>query len=182
MHEQMRAGDEVGAGGGSPARPAHQARPAQQAADRPDLATRFLELHRPGDPLLIPNPFDEGSARLLAHLGFEALATTSSGCAASRGLLDGSVSRDDALAHAALIAAATELPVSADLENGFARQPDEVAETYRLARETGLAGASIEDYDPETGELYDIGLATERVAAAAEASHSGRPGGGRLVL
>jgi len=137
-----------------------------------ELARGFLALHHEDRPLLLPNPWDEGSARLLAFLGFKALATTSSGFAATRGLLDGSAGRDDALAHAALIASVTALPVSADLENGFARDPQAVAETYRQARQTGLAGASIEDYDRDAKEIYDIGLASERVAAAAEAFHS----------
>src|ERR1700761_6774084 len=111
-----------------------------------EKAVRFLELHRPGNPLLLPNPWDQGSAKLLASLGFHALATTSSGFAATLGRLDGSVSRDEALAHAAAIAAATGLPVSADLENGFARDPDGVALTVSLAAATGLAGCSVEDF------------------------------------
>src|ERR1700759_4054381 len=94
-----------------------------------EKAARFLELHRPGNPLLLPNPWDEGSARLLASLGFHALATTSSGFAATLGRLDGSVTADEALAHAHRIVVATELPVSADLENGFADSPEGVAET-----------------------------------------------------
>jgi 2-methylisocitrate lyase-like PEP mutase family enzyme len=160
-------------------------------ANQRELAQQFLALHVKGAPLLMPNPWDVGSAKLLAALGFTALATTSGGFAATMGLRDGKVSRDDALAHAALIAAATELPVSADLENGYARDTQAVAETYRRARHTGLAGASIEDYDPQAAELYEIGLASERVAAAAEAFHSGdAPGDGtgdgtddaRLVL
>ncbi|HZV73784.1 MAG TPA: isocitrate lyase/phosphoenolpyruvate mutase family protein [Conexibacter sp.] len=143
-------------------------------------AERFLELHRRGAPLLLPNPWDVGSARLLASLGFEALATTSSGFAATLGRLDGAVDRDEALAHAAEIVAATTLPVSADLEDGFGAAPAEVAETVSLAREAGLAGCSIEDYGGR-GErtIYDRGLATERVAAAAEAAHAGST---RLVL
>ena len=144
-----------------------------------ELARGFLALHYEDQPLLLPNPWDEGSAKLLAFLGFKALATTSSGFAATKGLLDGSAGRDDALAQAALIAAVTALPVSADLENGFARDPQAAAETYRQARQTGLAGASIEDYDRDAKEIYDIGLASERVAAAAEAFHSGDA---RLVL
>src|ERR1700729_273736 len=88
-----------------------------------EKAARFLDLHRPGNPLLLPNPWDQGSARLLASLGFQALATTSSGYAATLGRLDGSVSRDEALAHAAAIVSATDLPVSADLENGFVGHP-----------------------------------------------------------
>jgi 2-methylisocitrate lyase-like PEP mutase family enzyme len=133
----------------------------------------FLALHHGPQPLLLPNPWDIGSARLLAALGFEALATTSSGHAATLGLLDGSVNRDQALAHAAEIAAATPLPVSADLENGFADDPDGVAETVRLAIDAGLDGCSIEDasgraHDP----IYKRGLAAARVEAAAEAAHA----------
>ena len=105
-----------------------------------EKAARFLELHRPGNPLLLPNPWDQGSAKLLASLGFQALATTSSGFAVTLGRSDGSVSRDEALAHAAAIVSATDLPVSADLENGFADDPDGVAHTVSLAVETGLAG------------------------------------------
>jgi len=141
-----------------------------------DKAQRFLALHRPGEPLLMPNPWDLGSARLLASLGFEALATTSSGFAATLGRNDGSVTRDEAMVHAAVIVAATDLPVSADLENAYADEPAGVADTMRLAIQVGLAGASIEDY---AREIYDIGPATERVAAAAEAAHAGP---GRLVL
>ena len=111
-----------------------------------ERARRFLGLHQAGRPLLMPNPWDRGSAVLLASLGFEALATTSSGFAATLGRLDGSVTRDEALEHAAAIAAATELPVSADLENGFADEPADVAETVRLAVQAGLAGCSIEDF------------------------------------
>jgi len=144
------------------------------------LADRFLALHRPGAPLLMPNPWDVGSARLLASLGFEALATTSSGFAATLGRRDGGVTREEALAHAAEIAAATELPVSADLEHGFGDAPDAVAATVALARETGLAGCSIEDC-AGAGErrIYDRDLAVARVAAAAEAAHAGPR---RLVL
>jgi 2-methylisocitrate lyase-like PEP mutase family enzyme len=137
-----------------------------------DKAQRFLALHRPGEPLLMPNPWDLGSARLLASLGFEALATTSSGFAATLGRNDGSVTRDEALVNAAVIVAATDLPVSADLENAYADDPAGAAETMRLAIEVGLAGASIEDFAEEPGS-YDIGQAAERVAAAAEAAHAG---------
>jgi 2-methylisocitrate lyase-like PEP mutase family enzyme len=145
-----------------------------------EKAARFLDLHRAGDPLLLPNPWDQGSAKVLASLGFQALATTSSGCAATLGRLDGSVSRDEALAHAAAIVAATALPVSADLENCFARDPAGVARTVALAGQTGLAGCSVEDFTGDDGEpVYDIGLAAERVAAAAETAHAGPA---RLVL
>jgi len=145
-----------------------------------DQAKRFLALHRAGEPLLIPNPWDLGSARLLASLGFEALATTSSGFAATLGRNDGAVSRDEAIVHAAVIVAATDLPVSADLENGFADAPAGVAETMRMSIEVGLAGASVEDFTGRADDpIYDIGLAAERIAAAAEAAHGGP---GRLVL
>ena len=139
-----------------------------------ELAARFLELHRPGEPLLIPNPWDAGTAKILASLGFQALATTSSGHAATTGALDGAITREQAIAHAATIVEATALPVSADLENCFADEPQGVAETIRMALAAGLAGASIEDYTgrPEDA-IYDIGLATERVAAAAQAAHAG---------
>jgi 2-methylisocitrate lyase-like PEP mutase family enzyme len=142
--------------------------------DHAETARRFLALHRGEGPLLLPNPWDRGSAKLLASLGFQALATTSSGHAATFGRLDGSVTRDEALGHAASIAEATDLPVSADLENGFADEPAEVAETLRLALQAGLAGCSVEDF---TGRpdvpIYDAGLAAERVAAAAAVAHRG---------
>jgi 2-methylisocitrate lyase-like PEP mutase family enzyme len=137
-----------------------------------ELAEQFLALHSDDPPLLLPNAWNAGSARMFAWLGFKALATTSSGFAATQGLPDGSLDRDASLAHAEVIAGATPLPATADLENGFAHDPGAVAETYRMARATGLAGASIEDYNPEIRELYDIGLARERVAAAAEVFHA----------
>ena len=143
-------------------------------------AERFRELHHGERPLLLPNPWDRGSAKLLESLGFEALATTSSGFAATLGRMDGMVSRDEALAHAAELVDAVEVPVSADLENCFADDPDGVAETVRLAIEAGLAGCSIEDFSGrESDTIYEPGLAAERVAAAAEAAHSGERG---LVL
>src|SRR5579862_9819721 len=109
-------------------------------------ADEFAALHVPGTPLLLPNPHDAGAARILAGIGFRALATTSSGFAATLGRTDGSVSRDEALAHAAAIIAATPLPVSADLENGFGHAADDVADTVARAVEIGLAGCSIEDF------------------------------------
>jgi len=143
-------------------------------AEQAERARRFLELHHGERPLLLPNPWDQGSARLLASLGFQALATTSSGHAATLGRLDGSVTREEALAHAELIAATTELPVSADLENCFAHEPEGVADTLRLALRAGLAGCSVEDYSGRADDpIYDAGLAAERVAAAAEAAHGG---------
>jgi 2-methylisocitrate lyase-like PEP mutase family enzyme len=139
-----------------------------------ELADRFLSLHKADRPLLMPNPWDVGAAKLLESLGFEALATTSSGFAATLGRLDGEVTRDEAIAHAAGIVGAVGVPVSADLENCFADDPAAVAETVRLAVEAGLAGCSVEDYSgPESDTIYDAGLAAERVAAAAEAAHSG---------
>jgi 2-methylisocitrate lyase-like PEP mutase family enzyme len=142
--------------------------------DHAATARRFLELHRPGRPLLLPNPWDQGSARLLAWLGFEALATTSSGFAATLGRLDGSVTREEAIGHAAAIVAATELPVSADLEAGFADDPAGVADTLALALGAGLAGCSVEDFTGRGDDpIYDPGLAAERVRAAAEVAHRG---------
>ena len=142
-------------------------------ANQREKARAFLALHRPGNPLLLPNPWDPGSARILASLGFEALATTSSGSAAALGHLDGQLSRDEALVHTAAIVAATPLPVSADLENCFADEPDAVAETITLAARTGLAGCSIEDYTGEDDDpIYEVKLATERVGAAAAAAHA----------
>jgi 2-methylisocitrate lyase-like PEP mutase family enzyme len=139
-----------------------------------DKARQFLSLHRAGEPLLLPNPWDLGSARLLASLGFAALATTSSGFAASLGRDDGSVSREEALVHSAVIVAATDLPVSADLENAFADEPVAVAETIRLAIEVGLAGGSVEDSTGRGDDpIYDLRFAAERVAAAAQAAHAG---------
>ena len=145
-----------------------------------DLTQHFLRLHQPGKPLLLPNPWDLGSALILRTLGFAALATTSSGHAATLGRPDGGVGRDEALEHAGAIAAVTGLPVSADLENGFGDAPEEVAATVRGALDAGLAGCSIEDSTrgAET-PVYDLGLATERIAAAATAAHEGPV---RLVL
>jgi 2-methylisocitrate lyase-like PEP mutase family enzyme len=145
-----------------------------------EKADRFLALHQGPNPLLLPNAWDLGSAKILESLGFDALATTSSGFAATLGRLDGSVDRDETLTHVAAIVSATSLPVSADLENGFAGDTDGVAETIHLALEAGLAGCSIEDYsgDPDA-PIYELDVAAERIAAAAEAAHSGPV---RLVL
>ena len=141
---------------------------AQSHAER---ARVFRALHEGPGPLLLPNPWDAGSARLLASLGFAALATTSGGFAATLGRPDGRVTRDEALGHAAAIAAATSLPVSADLENAFADEPAGVAETIGLAAAAGLAGCSVEDFTRRPDEpIYDLGLARERIAAAAAAA------------
>jgi 2-methylisocitrate lyase-like PEP mutase family enzyme len=142
--------------------------------DQAQRARAFLALHQGGTPLLMPNAWDAGSARVLASLGFEALATTSSGHAATLGRLDGSVTRDEALSSAAAIVAATELPVSADLENGFGEEPAAVVETINGALKAGLAGCSIEDFTGRAdAPIYDLAVARERIAAAAQAAHSG---------
>ena len=138
-------------------------------------AEQFKILHDGPDLFVMPNPWDIGSARIMAGLGAKALATTSAGFAYTIGRRDGrgAVSRDEALAHSRAIVEATDLPVSADLENGYVDAPRDVAETIRLAAATGLAGASIED---ATGDreapIYDFGHAVERIAAASEAARS----------
>jgi 2-methylisocitrate lyase-like PEP mutase family enzyme len=145
-----------------------------------ELAAQFLQLHRPGEPLLMPNAWDIGSAVLLASLGFEALATTSGGFAATKGRLDGAMSRDEVLAHVAELAGATAVPLSADLENCFADDPEGVARTIAEAVEGGVAGLSVEDFTgQEDDPIYDIGFAAARVEAAAEAAHNGSA---RVVL
>jgi 2-methylisocitrate lyase-like PEP mutase family enzyme len=150
------------------------------AIDTTDVHAHFLGLHHQSSPLLLANAWDTGSARLLASLGFAALATTSSGYAATLGRLDGSLTREEALAHSAQLAQATDLPVNADLENCFADEPAAAAETIRLALDTGVAGASIEDFTGDArAPIYDLGLAADRVRAAAEAAHAGPR---RLVL
>lgn len=135
-----------------------------------EKAERFRELHQRDGAFLIPNPWDAGSARLLEGLGFEALATTSAGFAQALGKLDGAVTLEEKLAHCRALAAATRVPVSADLENGFADDPDGVARTIRLVAETGVVGGSIEDYSGE--RIYDFDHAVERVQAAVEAARS----------
>ena len=139
-----------------------------------DRAQRFRELHHKTDGLLLmPNPWDAGSARVLEQLGFEALATSSSASAGVQGRRDGRISREEALTHARQIVEATSLPVSADMENGFDAQPAGVAETIRLAAATGLAGCSIEDYSGDKDQpLYELNRAADRIAAAAEAARS----------
>ena len=133
----------------------------------------FRALHDAPGTFIIPNPWDAGSARVLAGVGFQALATSSAASAAAVGRRDGGLTRDEAMAHARLIVAATDLPVSADLENGFGDAPEDVAETIRRAAAVGLVGCTIED---STGKpenpLYESGLAVERIAAAAEAARA----------
>jgi 2-methylisocitrate lyase-like PEP mutase family enzyme len=137
-------------------------------------AERFRALHQ-GPLFVLPNPWDAGSARILAAMGFAALATTSAGLAFSLGRRDAesAVSRDEALANAATIIAATDLPVSADLENGYGDAPEDAALTIRLAADAGLVGGSIEDATGDAADpIYDFALSVERVAAAAEAAHA----------
>jgi 2-methylisocitrate lyase-like PEP mutase family enzyme len=143
-------------------------------SEQASLASRFLALHQRPEPLLMANAWDQGSAKLLASLGFQALATTSSGFAATLGRLDGEATAAEVLANAASIVSASGLAVSADLENGYAADPDGVADTVALALQAGLAGCSIEDFsgDRET-PIYDIPRAVERVAAAVEVAHAG---------
>ena len=130
-------------------------------------------MHEREGAFVIPNPWDRGSARMLAGLGFEALATTSSGLAFALGKSDGSVTREEHLAHIRDLVAATPLPVSADLEKCYSDDPAEAAETIRLASEAGASGGSIEDYTgPPDGRIYDFDHAAERVAAAVEVARS----------
>ena len=132
---------------------------------------RFRALHADG-LLVMPNPWDVGSARMLAGMGFQALATTSSGHAATLGRADQEVTRDELLAHAAVLAAAVDVPVSVDAERCFSAEPAGVAETVRALADAGAAGCSIEDYDPATGRCDDLNVAAERVAAAAGAARA----------
>ncbi len=138
-----------------------------------EKAERFRALHEREGAFIIPNPWDAGSARLLAGLRFEALATTSSGFANSLGQLDGQVSRDEVIEHCRSLSAATNLPVSADLENCFAGDPAEAAATILLAAQAGIIGGSIEDYSGDPlNPIYEFELAVERVYAASEAARS----------
>ena len=134
-----------------------------------EKAVRFRALHDGPGAFVIPNPWDVGSARILAGLGFQALATSSAASASAVGRRDGKLTRDEALAHARLIVNATDLPVSADLEKGFGDAPEVVAETIRLAAEVGLVGCTIEDTTGNPDHpLFDFSLAVERIAAAAQ--------------
>jgi 2-methylisocitrate lyase-like PEP mutase family enzyme len=143
------------------------------ATTQSDKAARFRALHEGPGAFLIPNPWDAGSARILAALGFSALATSSGASAGTLGRRDGKVTREEALAHARAIVEATDLPVSADLEKCFADAPKEAAETIRLGAGVGLVGGSIEDATGDPARpLFDIGHATERVAAAVEVARA----------
>ena len=142
-------------------------------ADQTEKANRFRALHQRQGAFVIPNPFDAGTARILAALGFEALATTSAGCAFGLGRRDGAITREEALAHAKAIVEATPLPVSGDLENGFGDAPEAAALTVRLAAEAGLVGCSIEDASGDPARpIYDFAQAVERVAAAVAAARA----------
>ncbi|HYM32120.1 MAG TPA: isocitrate lyase/phosphoenolpyruvate mutase family protein [Candidatus Cybelea sp.] len=141
--------------------------PATQA----EKGARFKALHQGPGAFVIPNPFDIGTARILTALGFKALATTSAGFAFTLGRRDGAVARHEAISHAAIIVGATELPVSADLENGFGDAPEAAALTVTLAGTSGLAGCSIEDASGDAAKpIYDKSLAVERIAASVEAA------------
>jgi len=136
-------------------------------------AAAFRALHERVGAFIIPNPWDIGTARLLARLGFEALATTSAGYAFSVGRRDNSVGRDEMIAHVGAIVSATDLPVSADLENGFGDDPETAAETFRLAAAVGLVGGSIEDATGRRDDpLYELERAAERVRAVVEAARA----------
>jgi 2-methylisocitrate lyase-like PEP mutase family enzyme len=142
-------------------------------ATQDEKGTRFRALHERDTAFIIPNPWDVGTARLLAHLGFEALATTSMGFAFSAGQCDNTIGRERMMEHVAAISSATNLPVSADLENGFGDAPEAVAETIRLAAAAGVVGASIEDATGRAGDpIYERGAAVERIRAAAEAARA----------
>lgn len=141
--------------------------------DQHSKAEAFAALHAGPEIFVIPNPWDIGSTQILTGMGFKALATTSAGYAFSRGRLDSAIGRDEMLAHAAEIVAATPLPVSADLENGYGDAPEEAGETIRLAAATGLVGASIEDFTGDDGgRIYDFSLAVERIEAAVAAARA----------
>jgi 2-methylisocitrate lyase-like PEP mutase family enzyme len=143
------------------------------ANDRAAKAKAFLALHEQDRPLLLANAWDLGSASLLTSLGYRALATTSSGYASTLGRLDYSLGREEAVAHAGALAAATDAPVSADFEDCFADELAGVAETVRMALDAGLAGCSIEDWSASNERLYSAEVAAERVAAAAQVAHAG---------
>ena len=131
----------------------------------------FRALHA-GEPFVIPNPWDAGSARVMQALGCKALATTSSGFAFTLGRRDGEVTPDEAMAHTASVTAATEVPVSVDLENGYGPEPEQAALAITRVAAAGAVGGSIEDFDRDGGRLYEVGHAADRIAAAAEAARA----------
>jgi 2-methylisocitrate lyase-like PEP mutase family enzyme len=143
------------------------------SASQAEKAARFQALHARAGAFVIPNPWDAGTARVLASLGFEALTTTSAGMAFTYGRRDGAVTRDHSLANAKAIVDAVDLPVAADLENGFGHSPADAAETIRMAAAVGLVGGSIEDSTGDPAEpIYDFSHSVERVSAAAEAARA----------
>jgi len=145
--------------------------PDSHSSTQTAKAERFRQLHQRNGAFIIPNPWDVGTARLLAHLGFEALATTSMGYAFSKGRADNTLSRAETLAYASEIVAATPLPVSADLENGFGDSPEAAAETIKFAAEIGLAGGSIEDATGRAEDpIYELQHAADRIRAAVESA------------
>ena len=148
--------------------------PAPDPVHQAERAERFAALHVPGSPLLMPNAWDCGSARLFAAIGCQAIATTSGGFAASQGRLDGAMTREEVLEHSGRLAASVDVPVSADLENCFADDPEGVAGTITAAIGEGLAGGSVEDFTRDRANpIYELSYAAERVRAAAEAAHAG---------
>ena len=154
-----------------PIEPGHEIQYNQPMTTQAEKGAVFRALHERDTAFIIPNPYDAGTAKLLAHLGFEALATTSAGYAFTLGKPDNRVGRDAMLKHVAEIVRAADLPVSADLENGFGDDPETVADTVRMAAEAGLAGCSIEDM-AKNGTIYEFEHAAERVRAAADAAKS----------
>jgi 2-methylisocitrate lyase-like PEP mutase family enzyme len=159
---------------GASAFPQHATEKKEHSFDsRAERGATFRALHYRDGAFILPNPWDIGTARLLAHLGFETLATTSAGFAASVGRRDYAVTRDEMIAHVAVIAAATSLPVSADLQNGFGDAPEDAAETIRKAAEAGAVGGSIEDSTGKPDQpIHEFEFAVERIRAACEAARA----------
>jgi 2-methylisocitrate lyase-like PEP mutase family enzyme len=147
----------------------------EPVSDAAEKRARFAELHAREGIFVMPNPWDVGSAKLLASIGAEALATTSAGFAWTLGRLDGGVTRDELVAHVAEVAAATPLPLNVDSERCYPDDPGGVAETVRLLGEAGAAGCSIEDWNPIDGRIEDVELAVERVREASGAAHAFDP-------
>ena len=141
------------------------------ALSQKEKGEAFRNLHE-GEPFVIPNPWDAGSAKVLAGLGFKALTTTSSGLAFTLGRLDGSVTLDEVTAHIALVDRATDLPLAADLENGYGPAPEDAARAITAAAQAGAVGGSIEDWDRDEERLYETAQGAERIAAASEAARA----------
>lgn len=137
-----------------------------------DPGPAFRALHQRGNPFILANVWDRGSARMMESLGAQAIATSSAAHAFTLGRADGLVSRDEALAHAADLVSSVDIPVSGDFENGYGETPDDVAQTVQLAQEAGLAGMSVEDIDPATGAPYPFDIAVERLRAAAASARA----------